>query len=62
VFMAGLASIEFGVFFWLIDGIGWKGWWSRRFAIYGMNAITMFIAAGIVGRLLGLIINTSINK
>jgi predicted acyltransferase len=55
VFMAGLASIEFGVFFWLLDGKGWKGWWSRPFAIYGMNAITMFIAAGIVGRLLGLI-------
>jgi predicted acyltransferase len=55
VFMAGLASIEFGVMFWLLDGQGWKGWWSRPFAIYGMNAITMFIAAGIVGRLLGLI-------
>ena len=54
VFMAGLASVEFGVIFWLLDGRGWKGWWSRPFAIYGMNAIAMFIAAGVVGRLLGL--------
>jgi predicted acyltransferase len=55
VFMAGLASIEFGVLFWTLDGCGWKGWWSRPFAIYGMNAIAAFIAAGLIGRLLGLI-------
>jgi predicted acyltransferase len=55
VFMAGLASIEFGVLFWILDGRGWQGWWSRPFAIYGMNAIAVFIAAGLIGRLLGLI-------
>jgi predicted acyltransferase len=53
--MAGLASLEFGVLFWILDGRGWKGWWSRPFAIYGMNAIAVFVAAGLVGRLLGLI-------
>jgi predicted acyltransferase len=54
VFMAGLASVVFMVSFWIIDVQGWRKWF-RPFAIYGMNAITMFIAAGLVGRLLGLI-------
>ncbi len=54
VFMAGLASIVFGILYWIVDVQGWKRW-SRPFAIYGMNALTIFALAGIVGRLMGLI-------
>jgi predicted acyltransferase len=54
VFMAGLASIVFGILYWIVDVQGWKAW-SRPFAIYGMNALTIFALAGIVGRLMGLI-------
>jgi predicted acyltransferase len=54
VFMAGLASIVFGILYWIVDVQGWTRW-SRPFAIYGMNALTIFALAGIVGRLMGLI-------
>lgn len=54
IFMAGLASIVFGILYWIIDVQGWQRW-SKPAAIYGMNAITIFALAGLTGRLLGLI-------
>jgi predicted acyltransferase len=49
VFMAGLAMNCFGVCYWLIDVQGWGGW-ARPFVIFGMNAIAMFVLAGVIGR------------
>ena len=54
ILMAGLASIVFGICYWIIDVQGWKRW-SKPFAIYGMNAIAIFALAGLTGRMLGLI-------
>jgi predicted acyltransferase len=54
IFMAGLASIVFGICYWIIDVQGWKKW-SRPLAIYGMNAITIYALASLTGRLLGVI-------
>jgi len=51
VFMAGLAMNVFGVFYWLVDVKGYQRW-VKPFAIYGMNAITVFFLAGISGRIL----------
>lgn len=57
VFMAGLASAAFAILYWLIDVIEWTP--LRRavkpFAVFGMNAITIFVLSGLIGRLLGLI-------
>jgi predicted acyltransferase len=50
VFMAGMAMNCFGVCYWLIDVHGWQKW-AKPFAIYGMNAVTVFVLAGILGRL-----------
>lgn len=50
VFMAGMAMNCFGVCYWLIDVQGWRKW-AKPFAIYGMNAITVFVLAGVLGRL-----------
>jgi predicted acyltransferase len=50
VFMAGMAMNCFGVIYWLVDVQGWRTW-AKPFAIYGMNAIAMFMLAGIVGRI-----------
>ncbi len=50
VFMAGLAMNCFGVIYWLVDIQGWRTW-AKPFAIYGMNAITVFVLAGIIGRI-----------
>jgi predicted acyltransferase len=54
IFMAGLASIVFAIYYWIIDVHGWKRW-SRPFAIYGMNAIAIYALSGLVARLLGVI-------
>jgi predicted acyltransferase len=54
VFMAGWAMVLLAGFYWLIDGRGWKRWATPLVAL-GMNAIVMFVLAGVVARLLGLI-------
>ncbi len=52
--MAGLASIEFAVLYWIIDIRGYKRW-ATPLVIYGTNAIVVFVLSGVVGRLLGLV-------
>lgn len=54
VFMAGWSMVWLGGFYWLIDVKGWQRW-ATPFVIYGMNAIVLFVLAGLVGRLLTLI-------
>jgi predicted acyltransferase len=54
VFMAGMALLVFAWCYWIIDVRGYKRG-MKPFAIYGMNAITVFVLAGVVGRLMGLI-------
>lgn len=50
VLMAGLAMDIFAVFYWLVDIKGYQRW-AKPFAIYGMNAITVFMLSGILGRI-----------
>jgi len=50
VFMAGMAMNCLAVSYWLVDVQGWRKW-ARPFAIYGMNAITVFMLAGLLGRI-----------
>lgn len=50
VFMAGLAMVCLGVYYWVIDVQGWRKW-AKPLAIYGMNAIAVFVLAGVLGRL-----------
>ncbi|MEK6757457.1 MAG: DUF5009 domain-containing protein [Bacteroidota bacterium] len=50
VFMAGIALNIFAFCYWLIDVKGSTGW-TKPFQIYGLNAISMFALAGLVGRL-----------
>ncbi|MBI2517651.1 MAG: DUF5009 domain-containing protein [Opitutae bacterium] len=54
IFMAGWATVIFAAFYWLLDVRGWRRW-ATPFVIYGMNALAMFVLAGLSGRLLGLI-------
>lgn len=51
VFMAGLAMICFGVYYWFVDVKGCRTF-VKPFAIYGMNAITVFVLSGLLGRLM----------
>lgn len=52
--MAGLASLEFLLLYWIIDQKGWRRW-AAPFLIFGSNAIVIFVLSGVVGRLLMLI-------
>ena len=54
VFMAGWAMAVLAGCHWLLDVRGWRRW-ATPFVIYGMNALAMFVLAGLSGRLLGLI-------
>ena len=50
VLMAGLAMLCLGVYYWFIDVKGCRTF-VKPFAIYGMNAITVFVLAGVIGRI-----------
>lgn len=52
--MAGLATLEFLLLYWLVDVKGWRTW-AKPFLIFGSNAIAVFVLSGLIGRLLGLI-------
>jgi predicted acyltransferase len=54
VFMAGMAMVVFASCYWLIDVKKWQRL-GRPFAIYGMNAITVFVLSGLVARMLGIV-------
>jgi len=54
LFMSGMAMVVLGVSYYLIDIKGWRRG-VKPFCVYGMNAITVFVLSGIVGRLLYLI-------
>jgi predicted acyltransferase len=54
VYMAGLASMVFALCYWVVD-VRERHRWSRFFAIYGMNALAVFIFTGVIGRLLGIV-------
>ncbi len=51
LYTGGLASIFLAMCYWIIDVKGYKKW-CIPFHVYGMNAITVFFASGIVGRLM----------
>lgn len=54
LFMGGMALVFLGISYYLIDIKGWrKG--IKPFCVYGMNAITVFVLSGVVGRLLYLV-------
>ena len=54
MFMSGMAMVSLAISYYVIDARGWQKW-SLPFRVYGMNAITVFVLAGIAGRLLYII-------
>ena len=53
-FTAGLASLLLAALYWAIDLKGWRGW-TKPFVILGSNAITLFVASGMLVKTLALI-------
>lgn len=48
VFTAGTALLLLGVMFWTIDVRKLRGAWEEWMVVYGRNAITVFVASGMV--------------
>ena len=53
VFMAGLSFVVFACWYWLVDVQGWRRG-TRPLMIYGMNAIAVYVFAGVLARTLGM--------
>ena len=53
VFTAGAALLIFGCMYWLIDVRGRRGLWEKWMVVYGMNAIAVFVASGMLSKALG---------
>ncbi len=51
VFTGGMALLILGLFYWAIDVRGWRAW-SKPFVVYGMNAIAVFVASGLMTKTL----------
>jgi len=43
VFMAGLSAAGFGVCLWAFDVRGYRAWWTSAAALFGQNAIVIYI-------------------
>lgn len=54
VFTAGQAMCTLALCYWLIDIKGYKNW-TKPFVIYGVNALVVYVASGILARTLGVI-------
>ena len=54
IFTAGFASLLLSVCYWTIDVKGWSAW-TKPFVILGSNAITLFVASGLLVKTLNLI-------
>ena len=54
VFTAGFASLLLAACYWIIDVKGWQRW-TKPFVVLGSNAITLFMASGLLVKTLGLI-------
>ncbi len=54
IFMAGWATICFGMLYWLIDANGYRKW-TIPMVMYGVNAIAVYVLAGLSATLLDLI-------
>jgi predicted acyltransferase len=53
VFTAGAAAALLGLVFWMMEIRGWRSW-ARPLVVYGMNAIAVFVASGLLARVLGI--------
>jgi predicted acyltransferase len=54
VFTAGMAAYLFGLFYWIADVRGHRGW-CRPFVVYGRNAILVFVLSGLLAKTIGIV-------
>ena len=54
LYTAGAGAILLGAMFWFMEVRGWKKW-ATPLVVYGMNAIAVFVASGLLARIMGII-------
>ena len=54
LFTSGLAFVVFASCYWLVDIQGWRRF-ARPFAVYGVNALAVYVLSGLFAKTLGLI-------
>jgi predicted acyltransferase len=52
VYTTGLACLTFGVLYWFIDMLGYRRW-ATFFVVFGINAITAYVASEFLLKTLG---------
>ncbi len=50
---AGLALLVLALSYWVLDIKRWRGFWTKPFLIFGMNAIAAYVCAAFMSHLLG---------
>jgi predicted acyltransferase len=50
---AGFALVCLAVCYWAIDVKLYRGWWTRRFVIFGSNAIAAYVISELLGGTFG---------
>jgi len=53
LFTAGTALLVLGAMYWLIDVRRFRGAWHTWMVVYGMNAIAVFVASGMLTKTMG---------
>jgi predicted acyltransferase len=53
-FMGGAGAVSLAVCYWTIDVKGWR-WWTKPFVVLGVNAIALFVLAGLSAKILLLV-------
>ncbi len=53
-FMAGLACLALALCYWIIDVRRWRGW-TKPFVVLGTNAITLYVASGLLADTLSIV-------
>jgi len=54
LFTAGAGLLLLAFFYWSMEGRGWKRW-TLPLQVFGMNAIAVFVASGLVAKQMGLV-------
>jgi len=54
LFTAGVASATLGTMFWVME-VRERKTWARPLVVYGMNAIAVFVASGLLAKVLGIL-------
>ena len=60
LFTAGMACVALATIMWIVDYVNVK-WWTKPFAVFGVNPIVAFVGSGVMARLIYTLWHVSYN-